>query len=129
MKKSKEVVVVEEEEEEEEEYEVEAITDFDGKLYTVKWKGYSETTKEPLENLKKCQELLDQFHKEREKNKSWKEQHVIHIFYNRGNGSVIFNTPKGRKVRTFKESLNTDPDSVIEYLEEYFLANAGYHDN
>ena len=100
------------------EYVVEDIIDFDGKLYTIKWKGYSTITKEPIENLTNCAEILEEFHKKQELKKAEKPNtHVTHMSYKRGKGEVILETPTGRKSRTFKESLNTDALAVAEYLE------------
>ena len=61
----------EEEEEEEEEYEVEDILDFwveNGKRkYLIKWRGYKEKTWEPLSNITNCDDILEEFHKQVEK--------------------------------------------------------------
>ena len=50
-----------------EEYEVEKILDQQGQKYLIKWKDCdnSENTWEPLRHLTNCQELIQQFQKER----------------------------------------------------------------
>lgn len=108
----------------EKEYEVEKIVGFNGELYTVKWKGYSKTTKEPIENLENCMDLVEEYHSECLK----KSQHVpqtrrdVEYFgYNFGKGIIIFRNGKYRIARTFREALNTDAMAVANFLEEKVL--------
>lgn len=102
------------------EYEVEDIIDFDGEKYTVKWKGYKRTTKEPIENLENCMDLVDAYHRRVEESTEpdRSDTRVEHFGYYFGKGIIIFNTKKGRIARTFREALNTDCMAVANYLSD-----------
>lgn len=101
------------------EYEVEDIVDYDGTLYTVKWKGYKKTTKEPIENLENCMELVRRYHVRREETirNDQINMRVKYFGYNYGKGLVLINTDKGIIGRTFREAINTNTTSIAEFLE------------
>lgn len=104
------------------EYEVERIVDFDGKYYTIKWKGYKKTTKEPIKNLGNCLEMVQEFHRrieseERERSKSG----IKYFGFNYGKGLVIMEGKNTEIGRTFNEALTVDSKACATYLEEMLL--------